>query len=165
MTALEVPFIRDLKRVCKVKFGLQRVSGARVNKFQLFALDSNLILSSETIQAGGFVSGLISGASTRIAKELFLHPLDTIRARQQTKPLINTNLNESSLWSVPVSRLYDGIFPALLSGVPSGAIFFAVKDSTSSVLRSFGITRDISTIASVCVANIPYWLIRAPAEV
>jgi hypothetical protein len=189
---LHLTAIRDLKRVSKigsppfssrrishytdeqvskrVKFGLQRVPGTRNFDrvgFELFALESNLVLSSETIQAGGFASGLISGAATRIAKELFLHPLDTIRARQQTNPLINSSLNENilSIWSVPVSRLYDGILPALLSGVPSGAIFFAVKDSTSSVLRAFGISGYSSTIVAVLAANIPYWLIRAPAEV
>jgi solute carrier family 25 S-adenosylmethionine transporter 26 len=134
---------------------------------------SDLVISSPVnipeITASDFVRGLISGASTRIVKELVLHPLDTIRARQQTELGTETESTISdrnfSIWGVPLNRLYDGVLPSLVSGIPSGAIFFGVKDTASTMLRSLGMNKELSSIISVCVANIPYWLIRSPAEV
>ena len=110
---------------------------------------------------GSFLGGLISGASTRITKELVLHPIDTIKARKQAQAMpgyiMNNSLSEEGsssssfilneissikVWGTPITQLYDGISPALLGGVPAGAIFFAVKDTVSKELRSsYGINK------------------------
>ena len=114
-----------------------------------------------TTLEGSFLGGLISGASTRITKELVLHPIDTIKARKQAQAMPGYIMNNSSseegsssssfilneissikVWGTPITQLYNGIFPALLGGVPAGAIFFAVKDTVSKELRSsYGINK------------------------
>lgn len=105
-----------------------------------------------------FINGLISGSVSRATKEILLHPIDTIRARQQIQ---DSNIT----YSYNVSDLYSGILPALVGGIPAGAIFFGVKDYSKSKFRKLGMNRQVSTILSVVCANIPYWLIRNPLEV
>jgi solute carrier family 25 S-adenosylmethionine transporter 26 len=115
-------------------------------------------------EAGGFTSGLISGATSRATKELLLHPVDTVRARLQLDPALRARLNytETEIWT---KDLYDGVTPALVAGIPAGALFFAVKDSSKVLLRSAGLGRNQATILSVGLTNLPYWLLRGPAEV
>jgi hypothetical protein len=100
--------------------------------------------------------GLLSGAATRIAKELLLHPIDTVSKRQQVN-----NVNASSL----LVGLYDGVGPAIIGGVPAGAVFFGVKDLCKQQLRDAGLSKELATLLAVCAANVPYWVIRQPAEV
>jgi len=115
----------------------------------------------------GFISGLISGAVSRASKEILLHPIDTIRARQQiptatTKGKDNSNNNANFLL---YKDLYDGIVPALVGGIPAGALFFGVKDFSKQQLRSMGLSKEAATLLSVTIANVPYWLVRNPSEV
>jgi hypothetical protein len=108
------------------------------------------------------INGLISGASTRVAKELVLHPIDTVRTRLQKPPNSEGIVdNQEGLFD----NLYDGLLPALVGGVPAGALFFGVKDFTKKKLRNMGLGKQESTILSVMVTNIPYWVIRTPSEV
>lgn len=108
------------------------------------------------------INGLISGASTRVAKELVLHPIDTVRARLQRPPNSEEVLaNQEGLFD----NLYDGLIPALVGGVPAGALFFGVKDFTKKKLRNMGLGKQESTVLSVMVTNIPYWVVRTPSEV
>ncbi|EKU21044.1 s-adenosylmethionine mitochondrial carrier protein, partial [Nannochloropsis gaditana CCMP526] len=107
-----------------------------------------------------FLSGLAGGAASRASKELFLHPIDTWKTRLQYS---KGNEAPAELFK----NLYDGVWPALLVGTPAGAAFFATKDVLKGLARnSFGNEfREATTIAAVFAANIPYWLIRNPAEV
>ena len=109
------------------------------------------------------LNGLISGAATRISKELLLHPLDTVRARQQiatTTPEFTRDINnQKGLYE----GLYDGIQPALLGGVPAGALFFGIKDLSKRKLKKLGLNKEQVTIASVALANVAYWVVRNPA--
>jgi Mitochondrial carrier protein len=108
------------------------------------------------------INGLISGASTRVAKELVLHPIDTVRARLQRPP----NSEEVLAYQEGLfDNLYDGLLPALVGGVPAGALFFGVKDFTKKKLRNMGLGKQESTVLSVMVTNIPYWVVRTPSEV
>lgn len=97
-------------------------------------------------------SGLVSGAAVSTAKIILLHPVDTVKVRLQT--------------STPSSRtggklfqgLFDGILPPLVTGAPSGALFFAAKDSLQSSLISIlgpG-NREIATLLAVGLAQFPY---------
>lgn len=109
-----------------------------------------------------FVSSLVSGAASRASKELILHPIDTVRARLQTDRNMDSNDRSKYLYT----DLYNGLVPALVSGVPAGAVFFAVKDSSKKYFRKQqGLDRRTATILSVAAANVPYWLIRNPSEV
>ena len=77
-----------------------------------------------------------------------------------------------SNFTVLFQDLYAGLAPALIGGIPAGAVFFAVKDSMKTYIKSLDNPFDISifsskefiTILSVVVANIFYWMIRSPAE-
>lgn len=110
-------------------------------------------------EGDGFVSGLISGAVSRASKEILLHPIDTVRARQQIYN--NNNTDNNALYT----DLYEGIVPALVGGIPAGAIFFGCKDYAKKQLRALGFSKEVATILSVTIANFPYWIIRNPSEV
>lgn len=126
------------------------------------------IISSSVVVAvkdeESIVNGLISGAATRVSKELLLHPIDTVRARLQQAPNyveIDNGQPKDGLFD----NLYDGLLPALVGGVPAGAIFFGIKDYSKKKLRKMGLGKQESTILSVMAANVPYWLVRTPSEV
>jgi solute carrier family 25 (mitochondrial S-adenosylmethionine transporter), member 26 len=108
------------------------------------------------------LNSFISGASTRVAKELVLHPIDTVRARLQRVPdSTGENVSQDGLFD----NLYDGLLPALVGGVPAGALFFGIKDFSKQKLRKLGLGKAESTVLSVMVTNIPYWVVRTPSEV
>jgi len=107
---------------------------------------------------GGFVSGLVSGAVSRASKEVLLHPIDTIRARLQTQK--NISFANASLYE----DLYAGLVPALVGGVPAGALFFGIKDFSKQRLRQLGLSKQQATILAVFFTNFPYWLVRTPSE-
>jgi solute carrier family 25 S-adenosylmethionine transporter 26 len=104
-----------------------------------------------------FARGLLSGAATRAAKEALLHPLDTLKTREQLPALLSNG-------SAALAKLYSGVVPAVIGGIPAGAVFFGVKDLCKEQLRAAGVNRDVATLVGVCAANLPYWLIRTPAE-
>lgn len=55
--------------------------------------------------------------------------------------------------------VFNGLVPALVGGIPSGALFFGVKDFLKSTLKGTGaLSKDEVTILSVVLANIPYWV-------
>ena len=113
------------------------------------------------------LSSFYSGAISRISKELLLHPFDTVRARQQTSNTIVSAFSTSTEKESPsvYSDLYSGLLPALVSGVPAGALFFGVKDSSKRYFKSNGLSKTQATILSVAVANVFYWVLRTPSEV
>ncbi len=122
----------------------------------------------EPFAGNDFLKGLVSGAVSRASKEILLHPFDTIRARQQVpkSSIVNSGPSSSSDNSL-FSNLYAGLLPALLGGIPAGAVFFGVKDYTKGYLKeshSLSLSREQSTIISVIIANIFYWIIRSPVE-
>jgi len=55
----------------------------------------------------------------------------------------------------------------LVSNIPGGAVFFAVKDATKSALKESGLGLPKWALTSLAVgaALPPYWLIRNPSEV
>lgn len=141
-----------------------------------------------------FIRGLLSGAVSRASKEILLHPFDTIRARLQVKNIDFVNATSytaksnahSSATMIPEYQkevesgntglfqdLYAGLTPALIGGIPAGAVFFAVKDSTKAFLKSLDnhhepfpilTSKEFITIFSVVIANVLYWVVRSPAE-
>ena len=134
-----------------------------------------------------FISGLAGGAASRITKEIVLHPIDTVKTRVQVKlnqkkkkengevkvESENGIYNEiQSLFGdrTLYNNLYVGLVAALVGGLPSGALFFGVKDVTKQLSRDIfpevlASSKVFVTLFSVLVANIPYWLIRAPSEI
>jgi Mitochondrial carrier protein len=123
---------------------------------------SVIAIAKAVTEEESIVNSLISGASTRVAKELVLHPIDTVRARLQRAPGIDgVAASQEGLFD----NLYDGLLPALVGGVPAGALFFGVKDFSKKRLRKMGMGKQESTIISVMLTNIPYWVVRTPSEV
>ena len=128
--------------------------------------DSVAIASSSSItnynnaytSKNDLISGFLSGTVSRATKEVLLHPFDTIRARLQ---VMKQNESFDGLYD----SLYEGLTPALVGGIPASGVFFAVKDYTKNRLKNAGLNKQQATILSVAAANIPYWLIKTPAEV
>mmetsp|Transcript_16632 Transcript_16632/g.14997 ORF Transcript_16632/g.14997 Transcript_16632/m.14997 type:complete len:388 (+) Transcript_16632:3-1166(+) len=129
-------------------------------------ISSNIVSKAITNEIDGsndFIAGLVSGAASRIGKELILHPIDTIRARQQ---ILLSNTSDPIVGVVnTIKDLYSGVGPALVGGIPAGALFFGVKDYSKGQLRKAGLSKSAATLLSVVITNIPFWLVKTPTEV
>ena len=106
-----------------------------------------------------FASGLLAGAAQKTVKELALHPFDTVKTRLQTDQSRRDAL--AALFDQP----YAGLAPALLTGAPAAALFFAVKDSLKQRARVLQWSDSLATLGAVLGANVAYWVVRNPTEV
>jgi len=128
--------------------------------------DSNTFAISATDPWMESISGFVAGGALTLAKTIVKYPLDTATVRLQTN---------SSYYSItrPVPLFEDsfrGITTPLLTNIPAGAVFFAVKDATKQALKQYygGATlmpKWLSTSLAVALAQIPYWVVRNPSEV
>ena len=122
--------------------------------------DSNS--NSQTLEES--ISGFIAGAALSTTKTVVKYPLDTATVRLQM-PASQYSIFE------PLALLngsFRGIATPLVSNIPAGAIFFAVKDATKEFLKSNGganLPRWASTSLAVLAATFPYMAIRNPSEV
>ena len=109
------------------------------------------------------ISGFISGTAVSTVKTLVKYPLDTATVRLQ---MPNTKFSVQNL-PMLFSGSFDGIVAPLLSNIPAGAVFFAVKDATKTALKEShaSLPKWALTSAAVAAALPPYWLIRNPSEV
>mmetsp|Transcript_29057 Transcript_29057/g.61845 ORF Transcript_29057/g.61845 Transcript_29057/m.61845 type:complete len:427 (+) Transcript_29057:198-1478(+) len=109
------------------------------------------------------ISGFVSGSAVSTVKTLVKYPLDTATVRLQMPSTLFTIENLPALFAGSL----DGITAPLLSNIPAGAIFFAVKDATKSSLKESGLGLPKWPLTSLAVAAAlpPYWLIRNPSEV
>ncbi|GAX10075.1 hypothetical protein FisN_2Lh344 [Fistulifera solaris] len=110
------------------------------------------------------LSGMVAGASLPVTKTLVKYPLDTATVRLQMPN------SPYSIFDIPnlLKGSYRGITVPLLSNIPAGAVFFAVKDATKAILATSyagDIPKWLSTSLAVGIAQIPYWLVRNPSEV
>jgi len=106
------------------------------------------------------ISGFVSGAAVSSVKTLVKYPLDTATVRLQ---MPNTEYAISNLPKL-FSGSFDGITAPLLSNIPAGAIFFAVKDATKTSLKGLGLPKWVLTSLAVSAALPPYWALRNPVS-
>lgn len=109
------------------------------------------------------ISGFISGSAVSTVKTLVKYPLDTATVRLQMPNTQYTIQNLPALFA----GSFDGIAAPLVSNIPAGAIFFAVKDAAKSSLKESGLGLPKWALTSLAVgaALPPYWLLRNPSEV
>ncbi|KAG8470474.1 hypothetical protein KFE25_008895 [Diacronema lutheri] len=112
------------------------------------------------------VASAAGGAAQRLAKELLLHPIDTVRCRLELQ-----GARRSLLAPGLFADLYAGVLPSAVVGVPSGALFFAAKDGAKAWLRgalgsAYGgsYSKEVTTVLAVLAAQLPYWALRTPFE-
>ena len=117
--------------------------------------------TSDTTALQESVSGFISGSAVSAVKTVVKYPLDTATVRLQMPATDYTLQNIPQLFS----GSFDGIAGPLLSNIPAGAIFFAVKDAVKSSIKELGLPKWASTSLAVAAALPPYWFIRNPSEV
>jgi solute carrier family 25 S-adenosylmethionine transporter 26 len=120
---------------------------------------SSLKVTGETFQES--VSGFVSGAALTVTKTFVKYPLDTATVRLQMPNSKYSVLKPVELFD----GSYRGILLPLLSNIPGGGVFFAIKDATKSICKDAGMPKWMATSIAVGVANFPYWLIRNPSEV
>jgi Mitochondrial carrier protein. len=107
------------------------------------------------------VSGFVSGAALTVTKTFVKYPLDTATVRLQMPNSKYSIMRPAEL----LDGSYRGIVLPLLSNIPGGGVFFAIKDATKSICKDAGMPKWMATSIAVGVANFPYWLIRNPSEV
>jgi solute carrier family 25 S-adenosylmethionine transporter 26 len=87
----------------------------------------------------------------------------------------NPPINYRDIRNLPAlfDNAYQGVSLPLLTNIPAGAVFFAVKDAVQAALsqsetvttRNPNVDRIWRTCCAVAVAQIPYWIVRNPSEV
>jgi len=109
------------------------------------------------------LSGFIAGAALAGTKTLVKFPLDTATVRVQ---MPNSNYSVRDLFNL-FNGCYNGLSLTLLSNIPAGAVFFAVKDSVKTKIKNSSTSMPmwLSTSLAVAAGQIPYWLVRNPSEV
>lgn len=111
------------------------------------------------------ISGFVAGAALSATKTVVKYPLDTATVRLQ---MTNSQYSIYDLGTL-FRGSFRGITTPLLSNIPGGAVFFAVKDATKEFLKSSSGTaylpRWASTSLAVLAASFPYWAVRNPSEV
>jgi solute carrier family 25 (mitochondrial S-adenosylmethionine transporter), member 26 len=108
------------------------------------------------------ISGFAAGAALTLTKTVVKYPLDTATVRLQMPNTAYSIRNLPALFS----DAYVGITVPLVTNVPAGAVFFAVKDAVKTSLTDSTQCNSLTkTLVSVAVAQIPYWLLRNPTEV
>jgi len=95
------------------------------------------------------------------SKVLVKHPLDTVTIRLQVAKRDTGGVPRRE---VLFRGLYDGVGAPLLFAIPSGSIFFSVKDFAKSELKKRGFSKEFATVLGVFIAQFPYWLVRNPSE-
>eukprot|EP01041_Mallomonas_annulata_P011794 gene11794-24710_t len=122
----------------------------QTNTFLTSSLQNSLVLNKSI-----FINGFICGAVINAAKNLILHPIETLKTRLDTGMKGNI-----------FADVYSGIVPALIGGIPAAAVFFGTKDLFRSIFRQYSfIDPKFATILAVTLAQFPYWLLRNPSEV
>ena len=107
------------------------------------------------------ISGFFSGGALTVTKTVVKYPLDSASVRLQ---MPNTKYSITNLPEL-FNGSYRGITAPLLSNIPAGAVFFAVKDAVKSSLKEQGMAKWMTTSLAVLAAQGPYWLLRNPSEV
>lgn len=136
-----------------------------VQEYTIIAGSSSEVLaskqkqSSETLEES--ISGFLSGAALAATKTVVKYPLDTATVRLQ---MPGTSYSTSDL-STLFKGSFRGISAPLLSSIPAGALFFAVKDAAKAALKENGASRWAATSLAVAAASPLYWLVRNPSEV
>lgn len=111
------------------------------------------------------LSGMAAGASLVVTKTVVKYPLDTATVRLQMPGSSYSVYQPAELFR----GCYRGMTAPLVSNIPAGAVFFAVKDATKTWLSNNSdigpLPRWLTTSLAVGVAQFPYWLVRNPSEV
>ena len=109
------------------------------------------------------ISGFLAGAALSTTKTLVKYPLDTATVRLQMPGTTYSLRNLPQL----MDGCYGGVTTPLVSNIPAGAVFFAVKDATKTSLKAAmpELPPWQRTCLAVAAAQIPYWGVRNPSEV
>jgi hypothetical protein len=121
----------------------------------------NTVSPSQLSDIQEAIGGIVGGAVVSSSKVLVKHPLDTVSIRIQ---VAKRNGGEIPRRAVLLEGLWRGVIPPLVFAIPSGAVFFSVKDYTKSLCRKNGFSKEAATLIGVFVAQFPYWAIRNPSE-
>jgi hypothetical protein len=104
----------------------------------------------------GVPIGLIAGACSKLVRDLVIHPIDTVKSRRQVVARTASGAAAGSGEGI-YARLYDGIGPSLISGVPAGALYLYLGD----LLRQ----GDLNSGLAGAAASFVFWTVRTPGEV
>ncbi|CAE8651170.1 unnamed protein product, partial [Polarella glacialis] len=108
-------------------------------------------------------SGALQGIAQNLAKQLVLHPFDTVKTRLQASPDGGAKdlVDRKDLFQ----GLYRGFLPCLVSGTPGSAAFFAAKEAAASALLSSGAPAQLSTLGGVVCGVLLSKAVKTPFDV
>ncbi len=126
-----------------------------------------------------------AGALGEIAKDLILHPVDTLKTRRQSKikekevtnataTISTDNAGNQSLAAsdtfsgFDLKGLYAGFPVVLAASIPQGGSFFLVKKGTIELFNNYlpySLPDFVASVVPISLGVMMYWLFRTPAEV
>ena len=98
-----------------------------------------------------------AGALSRVGRDVLLHPLDTVKTRQQTP--------SDGRSSLGIRSLYSGLGPVLLCGVPAGGTYFALNAAVLDACSNSPLLAGSAKVIAATCAATGLWAIRTPGEV
>jgi len=104
-------------------------------------------------------SGALQGIAQNLAKQVVLHPFDTVKTRLQAATMASNAIDRRDLFK----DVYRGLLPTLVSGTPGSAAFFAAKEAAQSVLQNS--PKPLRTSCGVVAGVLCSKAIRTPFDV
>ena len=102
------------------------------------------------------ISGFVAGAALTLTKTIVKYPMDTATVRLQMPNTTYTIYKPVQLFH----NSYIGIVTPLLSNIPAGAVFFAVKDTISSALKAIAAaSTTTSTTTTTTNDDMSLWML------
>ncbi|CAE7211220.1 SAMC2, partial [Symbiodinium natans] len=105
-------------------------------------------------------SGALQGIAQNIAKQVVLHPFDTVKTRLQAQ----AGRPEASRAEL-FRDVYRGLLPTLVSGTPGSAAFFAAKEAASAQLRQQAAPDPLPTLGGVVLGVLSAKAVKTPFDV
>lgn len=104
-----------------------------------------------------FGDAMAAGAGAGFIVDMSIHPIDTIRTRQQSSP---------GFWNSGGFRnIFKGIGATISGSSPSAAMFFATYEKSKSLIKSnLNIPDPIIHSLSAAIGEISACLVRVPTE-
>ncbi|CAE7730775.1 slc25a26, partial [Symbiodinium sp. CCMP2592] len=105
-------------------------------------------------------SGALQGIAQNVAKQVVLHPFDTVKTRLQATAG-RPDASRAELFR----DVYRGLLPTLVSGTPGSATFFAAKEAASAQLRRQAAPDPLPTLGGVVLGVLSAKAVKTPFDV
>ncbi|MCJ1467346.1 hypothetical protein MMC07_005970 [Pseudocyphellaria aurata] len=132
----------------------------------------NEALAEEEEARPPYLHSMLAGAIGGTSGDLLMHPIDTIKTRQQGDPNLPPKYTSFTSSGSTIIRqegirrgLYSGVAPAFLGSFPGTLIFFGTYEYSKRSLIDAGVHHSLAYLASGFFADLAASVVYVPSEV